>query len=226
MDDNIIGIILAAGASTRFDSNEHKQLTILNNKPMLCYSLELFNNNQSINTIILCINPECFEKAVEIINQNEYKKIHVIIGGPTRDQSILNAYKYIKDHIKLNVSAVILHDACRPFVTNEMINKLIENIKDNDYVAFTTPLTYDIIRIDEGQITKPLRNQFLNVHCPEIIGYQIFVQIYDDNCVVPIEHKYDHIFIVNHLNKKIKLLDADHNSVFKITFSHDINYLQ
>ncbi|MEW5821740.1 MAG: 2-C-methyl-D-erythritol 4-phosphate cytidylyltransferase [Cyanobacteriota bacterium] len=118
------GIILAAGSSKRFGQN--KLLAQLNDKPVLAYSLEAFENSSFVNSIIL-VTSESIKKTVATVarNYNITKLKNIVIGGKTRQESVKNALEYLVKH-NIKCLYVAIHDGARPLVTSKDIDNCIQ----------------------------------------------------------------------------------------------------
>lgn len=110
-------------------SDKPKQFLEYNNKPILVYTLEKFDNNTSIDSIILVVLKEWINYTKELIKKFCINKvIDIVPGGKTGQESIFNgisrAYEiYGKDNV------VLIHDGVRPLIDDETINKDIECVK-------------------------------------------------------------------------------------------------
>ena len=122
-----IAIILAGGRGDRFGQDVPKQFQLLNGKKIIDYSIKTFENHNLINKIIIV----CHKDWVHII-QDEYKDCCVITGGLTRQES---SYKGLLACTE-NPENVLIHDAARPFITNDMISNSIDLL--NKYEAINT----------------------------------------------------------------------------------------
>jgi len=70
-----IAIILAGGSGNRFASNLPKQFLTINNKTILEYSIEAFENSNLIDDIIIVANPNYFQETQQIVSQRDFKKL-------------------------------------------------------------------------------------------------------------------------------------------------------
>ena len=109
-------IILASGSGIRFGSKKPKQFTNLKNKMIVEHSIDIFYNNNNIDEIILV----CPNKWQNNLGE-KYKKLKFANGGETRLES-----SYIgllqSDSRCINV---LIHDAVRPFVSQNIINQAL-----------------------------------------------------------------------------------------------------
>ena len=124
---NLFLIILAAGDGKRLKTNIPKPFNKVNNKTLLEYSMNVFKNFDEIKKTIIVYNPK-HKKYLDKIKMNNCIKIK---GGSTRQKSTIKALKKIKN---LNCNKVLIHDASRPNPPQQLIKKIIKNLKNNDVV--------------------------------------------------------------------------------------------
>jgi len=108
-------IIVAAGFGSRAGLNIPKQFTIINNKPVLFYSIEPFEKSDRVENIYIVISKEVSELYTSLYNEHltSFTKLRkFIIGGERRQDSVFNALSsmYQSKHSDL----VAIHDAARP----------------------------------------------------------------------------------------------------------------
>jgi 2-C-methyl-D-erythritol 4-phosphate cytidylyltransferase len=164
-------IIPAAGNGERLNDFDSKILAMILGKPLLCYTLDIFEESEKIDEIILVIRKkDCERIEEEVINKNRYKKIKKIVtGGLTRQESVYNGLKAIteKDGI------VCIHDGVRPLIKKWMIEKSIENIgmtdnRDGVILAVPATDTIKIVKLSDMVVEKTVdRNRFWNVQTPQ-----------------------------------------------------------
>ena len=115
-------ILLAAGDSKRLKSRTSKPFHIVNNKTLLEHSFSAFRDFNEIKKTIIVYN----KKHKKYLGRLNLKNTLKIIGGKTRQESTFKALKRIK---KMNCKQVLIHDSARPNPSNDLINKIIYNLK-------------------------------------------------------------------------------------------------
>ena len=97
VNKTVTAIILVAGNSTRFGQNRNKNFELVNGKSILSYSINAFNKNNYIDNIIVVIKQDDKETVEQIIDkENITKKISIVFGGNSRQESVYNAIKNSK----------------------------------------------------------------------------------------------------------------------------------
>lgn len=114
-------IILAAGSSTRMDSEIPKQLIEINDIPIMIHSLLAFENSESISEIVLVAPEEYVSYYRSLVRSYKIKKLSAVTaGGATRNESASNGFKRASS----DTGFVAVHDAARCLVTPEIIDKV------------------------------------------------------------------------------------------------------
>lgn len=120
-----IAIILAGGSGKRFGSDIPKQFLDVKNKPVLAYTIDLFEKNPLINSIVIVSNKDWIDKTKTIVEKFKYTKILKICeGGSTFLLSVLNGLKSLADFASKN-DIVCVCFGCAPLTPIEDINDSI-----------------------------------------------------------------------------------------------------
>ena len=203
----ITGIILAAGKSSRLNSNTPKPFIKINDKRIIDYSIKTFENN--VNEIVIVV-PSEWQKNI----QNEYPHHNVIIGGATRKES---SYRGLVACNK-NTSKVLIHDAARPFVSNQIIINCI-NMLDN-YDAITTSITPvdTVITMDDNIVDDVLlRKRCRLEQTPQAFKYSIILEAHK----LENDDATDDIYLAHNQGVRCGIVDGCYSN-FKITNEIDL----
>lgn len=127
-------IIPAAGLGTRMgrsvperEGTSRKQFMLLNGSPILIHTIRRFVNSPSVTEIIVALRTDDIAWCQDLLaSQGFAKNIRIVEGGETRQQSVENALAVISDDTEL----VAVHDAVRPFVDKQVIEKVIREAHD------------------------------------------------------------------------------------------------
>ncbi len=142
-----IALVLASGSGTRMKESTPKQFILVNNKPLLIYTLEAFQNNQNIDMIVVVTLRDYIVKVKEWAKEFGLSKVNaVLVGGDTRQASSYNGLCAL-EALGVNYNDVVLiHDAARANVSQEIINENIIAGKTFDAVETVIPVTDTIIK--------------------------------------------------------------------------------
>ena len=124
-------ILLAGGSSDRFNNEENKVYFPIGGKPALSWPLETLDNSDKVDSIILVVRDEDWEKTNNVIQLVNPKKLSVVtIGGNTRHESEYQGLLYLKERPDINEEDLILiHDGARPLLPSYLLDELIDVAK-------------------------------------------------------------------------------------------------
>tara|TARA_Y100000996_G_scaffold378331_1_gene330933 strand:+ start:178 stop:858 length:681 start_codon:yes stop_codon:yes gene_type:complete len=121
-------ILLAGGSSDRFNNEENKVYFPIGGKPALSWALETLDNSDKVDSILLVVRDEDWDKTnnvIELVNPN--KLSGVTIGGDTRHESEYQGLAYLKERPDVNEEDLILiHDGARPLLPSYLLDELID----------------------------------------------------------------------------------------------------
>ena len=124
-------ILLAGGSSGRFNNEENKVYFPIGGKPALSWPLETLDNSDKVDSILLVVRDEDWEKTNNVIQLVNHKKLSgVTIGGNTRHESEYQGLLYLKERPDINEEDLILiHDGARPLLPSYLLDELIDVAK-------------------------------------------------------------------------------------------------
>ena len=155
-----IAIILSGGVGSRMKLDIPKQYIMVENKPIICYCLETFLRNPQIDYIIIGVADEWKDFVEEHISKlNSTKKILFAKPGETRQYSIYNAMNVAKDYGAGDGDTVIIHDAARPLVSNDLISRCILSCNAFDGVMPAIPCKDTVYLSEDGEVINALLNR-------------------------------------------------------------------
>jgi 2-C-methyl-D-erythritol 4-phosphate cytidylyltransferase len=215
-----LAIILAGGAGKRMGAATNKQFLLIDKKPIIVHTLQIFENCRSIDGIYLVVNqkdlPLIQEEILETYRFNKLTKL--VIGGKLRQDSVRNGLEAIENPCDI----VIIHDGARPLISPSFIEKGISLMEVFDAVipALQVKDTVKIVS-KEGFVVKTLaRDTLWNVQTPQTFKYQLIMKAYRDGTAKKL-HGYDDATFVEHMGKKIKIIEGSPYNI-KITTPEDL----
>ena len=169
-----IAVIFAGGSGTRMNSgSKPKQFLELQGKPILVYTLELFDSHPEIDAI--CVS--CIEPWIPYLNSllerfHISKVVSVVPGGATGQDSIYNgliaAREYALSKGCVEDAFVLVHDGVRPLINHDTISDNIRCAKENGNCVTCIPATETfIVDNHDGTVTIPERNASFIARAPQ-----------------------------------------------------------
>ena len=154
-DNRVIALIVAAGRGKRLGSSLPKQFLKVRGRTILEMSVEAFEQNKYVDEIFVAANADYCELTEKLCRGfSKLKKI--VAGGAERQDSVRAAL----DCLRGENGIVLVHDAARPFVSEAVINAVIEGTADFDAAIPTVPAK-DTIRQVDGTGSRTLQRETL-----------------------------------------------------------------
>ena len=170
-----IAVIFAGGSGLRMHTKSRpKQFLDLNGKPIIIYTLELFDNHPGIDAIVVaCIESwiPFLEKQLRKFEIN--KVVKIVPGGESGQASIYNglcaAEAYIKrKNVASEDTTVLIHDGVRPLITEETITDNINKVAEIGSCITCIPATETlVVKQHDGSLEIPSRADSLIARAPQ-----------------------------------------------------------
>lgn len=123
-------IIPAAGNGSRMGEATPKQYLQLHQQALIQYVVDVFSQSTHIASTHIVLSPEdtAWQAAkIQICHQTQ---VHYC-GGTSRAESVLNGLEAIQSQVN-NEDWILVHDAARPGLSQELLNHLIESLQDTE----------------------------------------------------------------------------------------------
>lgn len=163
-----VAVIFAGGAGVRMNTvSRPKQFLELNGKPIIIYTLELFDNHPKIDGIVIACIDSWIPFLEKQIKKFEISKIiDVVPGGATGQESIYNGLKAAQ---KFNSDCnVLIHDGVRPLIKEQTITDCISTTNEKGNCVTCVPATETfIVRQADNSLEIPEREDSLIARAPQ-----------------------------------------------------------
>lgn len=211
---NKYAVIVAAGSGIRMGGTTPKQFMLVNNKPVLYYTLQTFFNAFADIQIILVLPVDYTDIGQEIIDAYfDKEKIRIAAGGDTRFQSVKNGLQLVEDD-----AIIFVHDGVRCLLTENLIHRCYANAVETG-TAIPVIVSKDSVRIvdDEGNDAVD-RNKVMLVQTPQTFHSKILLPAFK----IDYKEKFtDEATVVEAYGLKVSLVEGEENNI-KITRPIDL----
>ena len=200
-----VALILAGGTDSRFKMDIPKQFVNVNNRPIIVYTLEAFQNHPEIDEIIVsCLDG--WQEMVRVYGKqfNITKLKNIISGGKDAQESTYKGLKSIKNKMDQG-DIVVIHDAIRPLVTEEIISKSIEMSRKKGMGVAATYIMDTIMHSENGKEGYQSINRYeiMKVQTPQAFNYSLIMGLHDrairEKCV----GAWDNSSMITKLGEKV-----------------------
>lgn len=213
-------IVLAAGQGKRMGTKVQKQYLELEGKPVLYYSLRTFEDCKLIDEIVLVVGAnqkEYCEK--EIVSKFCFRKVKAIVeGGAERYHSVSNGLQEVND------GYVLIHDGARPFVNEEILQRVYDEVVKYKACVVGMPVKDTIKIADENGFADitPDRSLLWQVQTPQAFESSLIKEAYKKLMESDTINVTDDAMVVEQmLGEKVKLVRGSYENI-KITTPDDL----
>lgn len=170
MSKKNIAIIFAGGTGTRMNSldNVPKQFLLIEGKPIIIHTIELFERHSMITDIVVvCLESRITELSNLLHKYDIHKVSSVIPGGCNTQMSILNGLCEAERLTAGEDAVVLIHDGVRPLITSQTITDNINSVLQHGSCITCAPVTETIIVTTPSELQIPKRNNMHVIRAPQ-----------------------------------------------------------
>jgi 2-C-methyl-D-erythritol 4-phosphate cytidylyltransferase len=218
-----IAIIPAGGKGIRSGTAAPKQYLKFNDKELIVYTLEIFQQNEMIDEIIISTEGNYINLLNDLKEKYDLSKISKVVkGGDTRQDSVYNALKSITDVDDKDLVAV--HDAARPLLPQNVIINAIETAKQKGNALVCIKARDTLIKGNKVVESYVERDKVYYVQTPQIFAYSVLIKAmknaYENNF-----NGTDESILVRQIGEKVNIVEGSVYN-FKITTADDIEMFE
>jgi 2-C-methyl-D-erythritol 4-phosphate cytidylyltransferase / 2-C-methyl-D-erythritol 2,4-cyclodiphosphate synthase len=204
-------VILAGGNGSRFGKKIPKQFNQINGENLIHFFLKRIDTNNFNKIVIVCkISYLKFFKKLEY----DFPSVDFIYSkaGKSRQSSSYNALRCLKI---FNPNNVLIHDAARPFSSNNLIKKILKNLKKN-----SSAIPY-IVNTDKKMILKKDFNQNIKlIQTPQGFKFQTIFEAHNNALI---KNARDDSSLI--MEEKINFVKGEKFN-YKITYADDLHFFK
>ena len=181
-----VAVILAGGIGARVGGNTPKQLLPLaDGRSVLEHAVCAFEQSPHIDEVCIVMHPDYIAYAEQMLLANAWQKVHHIIpGGKERWESSVNAIRRLGDKaIRREANGeevnLLLHDAARPFVSQEIISRVCGALEQHEAVTVAIPSTDTVYEMVDGKVARiPQRSTIMRAQTPQAFRLELIAEAY------------------------------------------------
>jgi 2-C-methyl-D-erythritol 4-phosphate cytidylyltransferase len=208
-------IIVAGGTGTRMNLNTAKQFLPLAEKPVLLHTFEAFRLYDPELQFILVLYKSLHGEWKKIQKDYGFDLEHAVVeGGEERFHSVKNGIAALEKTVEL----VAIHDAVRPFVSADTIERCFENAAKSGAAIPAVPVIDTIRRVSRDSSHTIPRSELVAIQTPQCFQTAILKKAYETD--------YQDIFtddasVVEHMGQSVDIVEGNRRNI-KITTREDL----
>lgn len=200
-----VALILAAGVDARFQMNIPKQFVNVNNRPIIVYTLEIFQKHPEIDEIIVtCLDG--WQEMVRVYGKqfNINKLKGIIPGGKDAQESTYHGLQLLKERMGAG-DIVVVHDAIRPMVSEELINCSINTCRKKKMGVAATQVMDNILHSDDRKTGYQSinRNAIMKVQTPQAFDFEFLMNLHERAIAEKCFGAWDNSSMITRLGEKV-----------------------
>ncbi len=169
-------VIVAAGQATRTGASELKQFRWIAGKPMLLHSIHAFQRRQDVAQVVAVLPKSFAGDPPPWIFQSDIERLLVGVGGAERGDSVWSGIEDLEDEVRI----VVVHDAARPLVTDDTIDRVIAAARQGVGAVAALPVPDTIKEVDDQhRVLRTVdRERYWRVQTPQAFPRAIIEEAY------------------------------------------------
>lgn len=208
-------LIVAGGTGSRINNSLPKQFIEINNKPVIIHTIECFIAFDKDINIYISVHPD-FMQHMQKLAADFFpgRKIHITTGGETRFHSVQNGIKMI-----LSDSGVVgIHDAARPLVSTETIQRCFKGAAEKDNAVPCISINESLRQINADKNAAVNRNEYKIIQTPQCFRVSLIKKALEQTYSPEFT---DDASVLEKAGHKINLVEGNTENI-KITYPVDL----
>jgi 2-C-methyl-D-erythritol 4-phosphate cytidylyltransferase len=173
---SVLAIIPAAGTGVRMGGGTPKQFLSLEGIPIFVHTLRKFVASDAIDEIFLALRAEDMERAQTDVEREHFPKlVRLVCGGVTRQETVARALAEAAP----TTEVVVVHDAVRPFIELEMIQRVAEAARKDGAAILGIPSVDTVKQVERHTILGTIpRERIVLAQTPQAFRYEIIQEAF------------------------------------------------
>ncbi|XP_049750609.1 D-ribitol-5-phosphate cytidylyltransferase isoform X1 [Elephas maximus indicus] len=224
----VAAVLPAGGCGERMGVPTPKQFCPILERPLISYTLQALERVSWIKDIVVAVTRENMEAMDGIIQRYQHKRISLVESGVTRHRSIFNGLKALAaDGSKSKLSkpeVVIIHDAVRPFVEEDVLLKVVRAAKEHGAAGAIRPLVSTVISPSaDGCLDHSLeRARYKASEMPQAFLFDVIYEAYHQCSDCDLEFGTECLQLaLKYCHTKAKLVEGSPD-LWKVTYKRDL----
>ncbi|NXF38208.1 ISPD cytidylyltransferase, partial [Nyctibius bracteatus] len=225
----VAAVLPAGGSGERLGGATPKQFCALQGRPLVSYTVQAMERIGWISDIIVVVSPENIETMKSVIEKYGHKRVMIVKGGVTRHRSIFNGLKVFAEnefsnHLLRKPEVVIIHDAVRPFVEEDILSKVVMAAKEHGAAGAICPLVSTVIAsAADGCLDHSLeRARYRASEMPQAFLFDIIYEAYQQCTDYDLDFGTECLHLaLKYCKTNAKLVEGTAD-LWKVTYKRDL----
>lgn len=214
-------IVVAAGRGTRMGTAESKQYLLLQDKPIVIHTLELFEAMEEVKEIVLVVGAQDVSRCEELLLQHHLHKVKAVAaGGSERQHSVRIGLGLLQGEW------VMVHDGVRPLVTPEAVRACMAAAENAGAAVLAVPVKDTIKQVNESGIivATPDRRSLWAIQTPQAFRRSLLHEAHEAALAEEFVGT-DDAMVVERYGAAVVVAEGDYTNI-KITTPEDLPWAE
>lgn len=216
----VVAVVPAGGTGKRMGAGTPKQFLMLDGVPMMLHALRVLERAPGVTEVVLVVPKEERDRALsEVVERYGLKKVlKVVPGGATRQESVQHGLNEVDDDVEI----VVVHDAVRPFITEDRIERSIEAARKHGGAIVAVPMKDTPKQAGPDRLIQRTldRTDLWLAQTPQTFRRALVVEAYRKAALAHV-HATDDAALVERLGHKVAIVEGSWENI-KITTPEDM----
>lgn len=210
-------IIPAAGQGKRMKAGKNKLLLEVGCQPILLHTVRIFERDSNCKEIIIVLNSDEEQVISSFLQACRFSTpIMFVHGGEERQHSVYNGLTAVK-----KTDYVLVHDGARPFITLEVIERILQKAKETGAAICGVPVKDTIKRVCNGEVKETVeRTQLWSVQTPQGFSVSILKEAHEKAAAEGYVGT-DEASLVERMGQPVAMVLGDYENI-KVTTPEDL----
>lgn len=214
-------VIPAAGQGKRMNAGRNKIFIELDSAPVIVHTLRVFDRDPWCKEIILAANESEQPQFTELLRKHAIeKRVAFAEGGTERQNSVFSGLKQVN-----GANIVLIHDGARPFITQSVIHKLVEEADKMGAAIVAVPVKDTVKKVKNGNVFETVeRSELWAVQTPQAFSVELIMKAHEQ----AEEDGFtgtDDASLVERLNQPVAVIEGDYQNI-KLTTPEDLIFAE
>ena len=211
----VTAIIAAGGSGRRLGSAVPKQLLEIGGRTLLQRSIDAFRSHPEVTSVIVAVPADLLAAPPRLAGR--LRDVRLVAGGERRQDSVANAFAAVGADAEI----VLVHDAARPFVTDEVISRAIQGAVAHGAAIVAVPVSDTVKRVEDEVIVETLpREEIFLAQTPQAFRRDVLGAAIDAGRTL--ETATDEAMLAERAGHRVHVVAGDTANV-KITTAGDLD---
>jgi len=216
----VVAVVPAGGTGKRMGAGTPKQFLMLDGVPLMLHALRVLDRTPGVREVILVVPKEERDRALaEVVERHGLKKVlKVVPGGATRQESVQHGLNEVGEDVEI----VVVHDAVRPFITEDRIERSIEAARKHGGAIVAVPMKDTPKQAGPDRLIQRTldRTELWLAQTPQTFRRALVVEAYRTAAMAHV-HATDDAALVERLGHKVAIVEGSWENI-KITTPEDM----